>query len=51
MLNIGPVTPCQMVWHTSLRNSTDTQRKRDPKDHDDKKRSSSSQGFSLDCFK
>lgn len=51
MLNIGPVTPCQMVWRTSLRSSTDAQSRKDPKDRDDKKRRSSAQGFSLVGFK
>lgn len=51
MLRIRTVTPCQMVWRTSLRNSTDAQSRKDPKDRDDKKRCSSVQGFSLDGFK
>ena len=51
MLSTRTTTPCQMVWRTSLRNSTDAQSRKDPKDRDDKKRRSSEQGFSLDGFK
>ena len=51
MLSNRTVTPCQMVWRTSLRNSMDAQSRKGPKDRDDKKRRSSAQGFSLDGFK
>ena len=51
MLIARTVTPCQMVWRTSLRNSMDAHSRKDPKDRDDKKRRSSEQGFSLEGFK
>lgn len=51
MLSTRTITPCQMVWRTSLRNSTDAQSRRDPKDRVVKKRRSSTHGFSLDGFK